>query len=237
MSELVIILVSPQHPGNIGSIARAMTNMGLTTLIAVNPCEYRVDETYRLGWGARERIDQMIVCETLDAALGMVDVAVATTNRRRDNQAPLLTPRELVPHVQSLGALRVGVVFGSETNGLSNDEIGTCHFQSHIPSAVSYPALNLSQAVMIYAYEWHLAQRVDPVYHLAPAAHSDVERLYDTMGRAIDTLPFKTRNGTVAFVNLFRRLLGRTVLETRDVRLLMKLFGLIKKGAGSSPTP
>jgi len=229
MSELVIILVSPQHPGNIGSIARAMTNMGLTQLVAVSPCEYRVDEAYRLGWGARELIDQMVVCDTLEDALGMVDVAVATTNRRRENQAPLWTPRELVPHVQSLGALRVGVVFGSETNGLSNEALLKCHFQSHIPSAVSYPALNLSQAVMIYAYEWYVAQRVAPVYDLTPAPHADVERLYGTMGRAIETLPFKTRNGTRAFVNLFRRLLGRTVLEARDVRLLMKLFGLIEK--------
>ena len=235
-AELVVIVVEPQTPGNIGSICRAMTNMGLRELILVNPCDYLVDDTYRFGWGARELIEGIHCCTTLEEALYRVDVSIGTTNRRRENQAPLFPARDMIAHVKSLGEIRVGLVMGRENNGLTNEELLSCHFQSTIPAAVAYPALNLSQAVMIYAYEWWMGKEREPRSVIEPARHDEIERLYGMMGDAIETLPFKTRNGTTAFVNLFRRIFGRTILESRDVRLLFKLFGLIhhRGGGGDS---
>ncbi|NBV42997.1 hypothetical protein EBR96_09565, partial [bacterium] len=142
----------------------------------------------------------------------------------------LYTPREIVDEISPYETAKIGFVFGRENNGLSNDELSSCNYQSTIPSAVSYPALNLSQAVMVYAHELYLAStRITPVYDWTLASKSDQERLYTMIHDAVETLPFKTRNGTAAFVNLFRRVLGRTKIEARDIRVLYKLFDLIKR--------
>lgn len=231
INQFYFIIVEPQTPGNIGSICRACTNMGIKNVVLVNPVDYLVDDTFRFGWGSEELIRNLRVVNTLEEIVSEMDVTVATTQRRRENQCPLYSPKELYSELDALpSSAKIGILFGRENNGLSNEEALACNYQSTIPSAVSYPALNLSQAVMVYGYELFQVAHDSPTpYQWTLASKGDQERLYSIIGEAVDTLPFKTRNGTAAFINLFRRVLGRTRLETRDVRVLYKLFGLIKK--------
>jgi TrmH family RNA methyltransferase len=205
--------------------------MGIRNVVLVNPVEYLVDDTFRLGCGAKELIHTLRVVQTLPEITDEIDITIGTTNRIRENQAPLYSPREVIHELSTTAAstAKIGILFGRETNGLTNDELTRCNYQSTIPSAVVYPAMNLSQAVMVYAYELFQASQSAQSghYQWKLATKADQERLYTTIGTAVDTLPFKTRNGTQAFVRLFRRVLGRTQLETRDVRVLYKLFDLI----------
>ncbi len=206
--------------------------MGITDVVLVNPVDYLVDETFRLGWGSELLIRSLKVTNTLEEALEGCEIIVGTTHRRRENQVPLFSPKELMTELAPKRTSKIAIVFGRESNGLSNSELSLCNYHSTIPSAVEYPAMNLSQAVMVYAYELFQSQnQAVPNFHYTwdLATHSDQERLYSLIRESVETLPFKTRRGSDAFVRLFRRVLGRTQLERRDVRVLYKLFGLIIK--------
>lgn len=231
LNDIYFIIVEPQTPGNIGSICRACTNMGIRNVVLVNPVDYLVDDTFRLGWGSESLIRSLRVVNTVDEITSEMAITAGTTQRKRENQCPLFSPRELISELNHLPTgTKIGILFGRENNGLSNEELLACNYQTTIPSAVSYPAMNLSQAVMVYGYELFQAANDTPSpYSWGLATKTDQERLYSLIGDSVETLPFKTRNGTAAFVNLFRRVLGRTRLEARDVRVLYKLFGLIKR--------
>lgn len=225
------IIVEPQTPGNIGSICRACTNMGIRNVVLVNPVDYLVDDTFRFGWGSETLIRNLRVVSTVEEITSEMTITIGTTQRRRENQCPILSPKDLMIELDQVPpTAKIGILFGRENNGLSNEELLACNYQTTIPSAVSYPAMNLSQAVMVYAYELFQSVNQSPSpYEWILASKADQERLYTAIGESVETLPFKTRNGTAAFVNLFRRVLGRTRLEARDVRVLYKLFGLIKQ--------
>lgn len=205
--------------------------MGIRNVILVNPVDYLVDDTFRLGWGSEALIRSLRVVQTVDEITNEMDITAGTTQRKRENQCPLFSPKELISELNHLPqGTKIGILFGRENNGLSNEELLACNYQTTIPSAVSYPAMNLSQAVMVYGYEFfQSANNHQSPYHWTLATKPDQERLYTLIGESVETLPFKTRNGTAAFINLFRRVLGRTRLEARDVRVLYKLFGLIKR--------
>jgi len=237
LSSIDIIAIEPQHPGNIGSICRACKNMGIAQVVLVNPGPYDVEETYKLGWGSEDIIKNIIVLPNFEALFSRYHILIGTTNRKKDNQVPLYTPDELIPIITPASQNhRIGIVLGRENNGLTTEELSACHYQSTIPSAVPYPALNLSQAALVYAHTCFQASTSQqaPIYNWNLATKQEEEHMYAHIGEAIAMLPFKTRKGTQAFVSLFRRILGRTQLETRDVRVMFKLFDLVKRVARDS---
>lgn len=243
-----IVIIEPHHPGNIGSVCRACKNMGVSQVILVNPAPFKTAETYRLGWGAHDVIDRIQVVQSFTELLPNYHCLIGTTNRPRENQVPTYTPEALMPILGPISYRgKIAIVFGRESNGLTNAELTQCNYLSQIPSAVAYPALNLSQAVLIYARAIFMASRTpnpestyqntqdeypNQPYQWQLATHAEQEHLYETLATWVDTLPFKTRHGSPAFVRLIRRILGRTQLESRDVRLLLKLISAAKKNNG-----
>lgn len=230
LANISFTIVEPRTPGNIGSISRACKNMGIGSVYLVNPCDYNVPETNKLGWAAQDVLDAMKPVKTLDELLPITQVIIGTTNRHRSKEPPLFTPREIAQKIIPLSQdNHIMFLFGRENNGLTNEELDKCHFFSTIPMNCNYPAINLSQAVMIYAYELFLAAMTDnqAAYQWNLADKAAEEQLYEKMKQAIHVLPIVTRNGEENFVKLFRRVLGRATLEKRDIRLFFKLFDLI----------
>ncbi|MFH0925236.1 MAG: RNA methyltransferase [bacterium] len=231
--NIYIILVEPRTPGNIGSVARAMKNMGLSNLILINPVDYHVDETYWLGWGADDVINGAVCKDSLDEVLGEMTFVIGTTQRKRYFQRPISTPKEVVKQIFDLDIQKnkIAFLFGRENNGLSNQELSRCNILSTIPSRTQHPSLNLSQAVMIHCYEinqYHLEEK-NPNYEWQLAEKQKVDKLYEHMTNTLVDLEFKPKTTMDNFVNLIRRVLDRALLEERDVRLLHKIFDVVDK--------
>ncbi len=226
LPNIHFILIEPQHPGNIGSVCRACKNLGISNIWLINPIEFRVEETYKLGWGSRDLIDSIRVSDTLEPVLRNMQVVIGTTHRRRHSHPPLWTPREIAEKVSALSTdIQVALLFGRENNGLNNEEINYCNYISTIPLAHPKPAINLAQAAMIYGYELWMTQ-APKVYELDLATKAEEGVMMRKMREMVDTLPLKSKNGNQSFVDLFRRIWGRAQLEKRDIRLLIKLFEL-----------
>lgn len=153
--ELVFVLVEPAVPENIGASARALKTMGFGQLRLVNTRQHQEKPARILAHGSGDILTAAGLYPDLPAALEDVDLAIATSAKPRHRWRDLLAPaqvRELIAS-KSEALNRVAVVFGCEESGLNNEQLACCDLLSGIPLAVTYPSLNLSQAVMLYAYE------------------------------------------------------------------------------------
>lgn len=153
----VIILVEPQLGENIGMVARAMANFGLSELRLVNPRDGWPSEKARAAASRADHvIDGVQVFESLQDAIGDLHFIFATTARKRDMLKTVLAPDEAVSlakeRMQSGG--EVGILFGRERWGLENDEIALADEMVTFPVNPGFASLNIAQAVLLMSYEW-----------------------------------------------------------------------------------
>lgn len=152
--KLYFVLVAPARPANVGAAARAMKTMGFDAMRLVASRVHEEDEASWVAHGAQEILTQAEAFETLPEALADMDLVIATTARERGRYQHYLTPGEIREQIRSKPSLnKVAIVFGCEESGLSNEQLAEVDLISYLPLKVSYPSLNLGQAIMLYAYE------------------------------------------------------------------------------------
>lgn len=160
------IMVSPTHPGNVGSAARAIKNMGFGDLVLVNPRDPDIlssEQTLALASGASDILETAQLAPDLDTALTGVTLAFALTARSRDMGPPSLDIRQTAQlsrtHLHNHDDTRIAIVLGTERTGLDNDDISRCHRICHIPANPEYSSLNVSQALLLAAWELNYAMQ------------------------------------------------------------------------------
>jgi TrmH family RNA methyltransferase len=225
------VLVEPKIPGNVGSSARAIKNMGLSRLALVNPWFHGHPQARYMAHASEDVLDRAEVFDTLDAAVASSVLVVGTTQRRRHN-VPFMNPRQAATEIlESSRSGPVSVLFGREDRGLLNEELECCQMLVSIPSSKAQPSLNLSQAVMVMAYE--LFTGVWPgggkQQDFAPA--DELAAMYDHLRDSLVTLGLKQWNDGDNYMKSLRRVFSRTRLEQRDVAAIHKLCGEIDKYA------
>jgi TrmH family RNA methyltransferase len=169
------VLLRPRNADNLGAIARAMKNFGLTDWVAVapNPQLFADGAGERLAVQAGDLLASLRCVDSLAAAVGDCSWVVGTTMRRVAGQRRL-TPRELTTTAQARDERVWALVFGDERVGMTNADLAQCHAVSFIPAPTEQPSLNLAQAVVIYGYELAMARRGD-VAGTAPAWANDAQ--------------------------------------------------------------
>ena len=233
LDHIRIVLVEPKEPGNIGAVARAMKNTGLSRLYLVNPPDHTSGAARAMAHGSGDILYGATVVSSLAAALEDVSLAVGTSHRKRREFDIVHPPQTAVDKLLSLPTNHAGaLVFGREENGLTNDEIQLCQMISRIPSAVRYPSLNLSQATLIYGYELFRATHSETPYKPSTsdlANHRELESMYDHMQSALDKLGFVSRHRPQTFIRSIRRIFNRIDMEHRDVATVHRIFRQIDR--------
>jgi len=218
------ILVSPLNSGNIGSVARALKNMGFRRLKLVEPVEHLSEPARMMAVHACDVLESAMVYPTLEAALADEVVVFGTTSfRARRLRTKVSRSDEIGPLIRAEAAhRRVGLVFGSERGGLSEDELARCQHLVTIPADESCPTLNLSHAVLALAYEISRAD-VSGETSAEPAVLADQESLEQMYRHIEDTLlkiGFLSRGNPGHIMRSLRRILSRSELTPRDVQIL-----------------
>jgi TrmH family RNA methyltransferase len=229
LDNISIIVVEPLTAGNVGSITRACQNLGIQNIILINPCDYHVDDAYRLAKNAKPLLFKITTREKLEDCMKDHHILVGTTQRRRENQVPFYGPAEMIKKITPYSKeSRIGIVFGRENYGLSNEELDFCNFQSSIPAHKDNPVFNLSQAVLIYAYECFNASTEEKEKYVRPLAKKEEEQLiYKKLETVISQFHIGTGNGQARFANRLKQVFSRLVFEARDIKLFHKFFDLI----------
>ena len=237
LESIATILVRPKFPENVGSVARAMKNMGLSRLILVDGCSPLHMNAYKLASGAEDILERSEEFPTLREAISEMGCVVGTTSRVRKERVPLLTPKALIRKLIPISKKNlIGVAFGSEREGLNNEELSLCHLYVKIPSSDSFPSLNLAQAVMVLCYE--LFQSTNTVsrhpIQLVPA--EQMEKMFEHMERTLLDIGFLETKNLKWIMRTLRRLFGRSQMEERDVKILQGIWSKVdwhvKKGKG-----
>ena len=150
-----IVLVETSHPGNIGSVARAMKTMGLSRLSLVNPKDFPSGDANALSGNARDLLDTAIIYPNLDAAIKESTFVYATSARNRSINWPTVNPEEAADRIldQVAGDKEISIIFGREDRGLTNEELQLANFHLEIPANPDYPVLNIAMSVQIVTYE------------------------------------------------------------------------------------
>ncbi len=152
--------MEPTHPGNIGAVARAMGNMGVSDLSMVHPVDFRVEEARVRSAKNEEILANAHECESLAEAIGDCSFVIGTSARVRTIGWPNLPPREAMEQVARVSEQgeNVALVFGPERAGLSNSQIDQCDILVRIPVSDSAPSINLAGSVLILLYELRVIQ-------------------------------------------------------------------------------
>ena len=223
-----IVLVGTQHPGNIGSAARAMRTMGLRRLVLVAPERFPHPEAAALAAGAGDVLDAATCFDTLADAVADCRLVLGCTARSRRIALDELSPREAAARaVAGATGGEVALVFGRERTGLDNAELQLCHAAVHIPADPDYSSLNLAAAVQVLAYELRLGLLGLPMPASAPAAdgdvpasHAELEGFFAQLADTLDAIDFHKGRTPDSAMRKLRRIFLRAGLDDRDVRLL-----------------
>ncbi|MCP4213175.1 MAG: hypothetical protein GY765_00895 [bacterium] len=210
--NLYVVLVEPKNAGNIGSVVRAMKNMGVRHLRLVNPVEFRdVPQQRKMGYRSQEIIEACEEFATLEEALKDIGMAFLATSKKGKWKKDFLYPEEagevIAPRVRDE---KIAVIFGREDSGATIDECQMANYYIAVPTAVSYPSLNLSQAVLLIMYEiYRKITDLPPLELPKMAEKKDYDRLYDNVWSLMKALQLREDEK-----GLFHRSLKRTLNRT-----------------------
>jgi tRNA/rRNA methyltransferase len=221
LDSVSIILVKPKFPENIGSVARAMKNMRLSRLVVVNGCSPLLANAYKLASGAEDILERAEEFLTLRETISEMGCVVGTTSRGGKERVPDLTLEALVKKLIPLSQKNlIGLAFGSEKEGLTNEELSLCHLYARIPSMESFPSLNLAQAVMVVSYELFRASIEIPKKEIQLAPAEQLERMLERMEKTLLRIGFLDSNNPKRIMRVLRRLFGRSQMDEREVKIL-----------------
>jgi TrmH family RNA methyltransferase len=226
LDRISIVLVDTLQPGNIGSAARAMSNMGLSRLKLVNPRGVFSTECLKMAGNAADLVSSAEVFATLGEAVAAENIVIGTTSSRdRLQKGRTQTPREMAKLVREYAATqRVALVFGSEKRGLSDQQLAYCQYRVTIPAHPAYPVLNLAQAVMVLAYEVYNSVESDLNQAFELASQEDRDQMFEHLERMLLRIGFLSSSNPDHITNAIRRFLGRADLTTRDLQILRGIF-------------
>lgn len=154
--DISFILYKPAVAGNIGASARALKTMGFSNLRLISPTDHLAEEAKMMAHGSTEILEACSIYHSFDDAVSDLDMIISTTaNTNKNAKVDYISSGQLVNFLMKKKGLikKLGIVFGTEESGLPGEILRKSNAGLTIPSAVSYPSLNLSQAVMVIAYE------------------------------------------------------------------------------------
>lgn len=221
-----IILVGAQLGENIGAVARAMLNFGLSDLRLVKPrAGWQLERAFKASAGAEALIEQRTEFETLDAALSDLDFVIATSARPRDMVKEVCTPRAVAHEIhQRHESGQAGIIFGCERTGLDNEDISRADILCRVPLNPHFSSLNLAQAVLIMAYEWaqfddQTPQRETPMPETFAADKAMVTGMFAHLEAALEAAGFLAPpEKKPAMMRNIRNMFHRAGLTEQDVR-------------------
>jgi len=239
LSRIRVVLVATHHPGNIGSAARAMRNMGLRDLALVTPHRFPDPEATALASGADDILANATIHETLADAVADCEHVIATTARVRYVSIPFSEPRECVARLaagQHPG--RIAIVFGRERIGLTNEELDHCREAVAIPTDPEFGSMNLAAAVQIMAYELRLAAgaKIPEMPEHQPVPQGQMEHLYNHLEKVLIATSFIDPEAPRYIMRRMRRMFGRAAPDSHEFNIVRGILTSVEEALGLKPT-
>ena len=225
-----IVLVEPQHPGNVGAVARVMANFGINDLAIVNGCEI-TDEGYARSKSGRPVLENLKRFKTMGEALADCDIAIATSGIKPKGDKRWFRAPTNVKNINKIIEDRENpaLVFGRENYGLYKEELALCETTITVPTSQDYPILNLSHAVGIVLYEINREIKIKGPKRRKAVSQEEFERLLERIMNMLVDSSYPKRKLARSKTTL-RRLISRGNPDEGEYENLMGIFKAIKEG-------
>ena len=223
--NISIVLYKPKYAGNIGSVARAAKNMGISNIVVVGTAGFdREEMQQRSTHLAADVLDQIQYFESIEDALGSFNYIVGATARLGKARGPFIAPRAVAKDIADISQKnKVALLFGPEDTGLANEELRLCHAVVTIPTSREFTSLNLSHAVMILCYEIFTASSAATRLSEATpklAMSKELEGMYGQIKALLADIEFLNPENPEYWMMHLRRFFSRARLLSREVGLI-----------------
>lgn len=222
-----IILVETETAGNIGAVARVMKNFGFSQLVLVNPKVADLSEAFIFSKHGYDVLKSALIVESLSELSNQYDLLIGTSARIASDYNVLRSfvyPQDVTNLLLSSYG-RVGLVFGRESSGLTNDELNMMDFLVTIPATEEYPVLNLSHAVTVILYEIYKYKHRDSLNGKRNPLATEIEKthlmnFFTIIVKSLINDKFKQD----IVVRSFRNVIGRSFITKREINSLLGIF-------------
>ena len=236
LKQFRIVLCETSHPGNIGSVARAMKTMGFSDLYLVNPKDFPSKHAKALACGAEDILKKATRVSTLEGALKNINHVVGFTARKRELTQPHKNVRDLSKQlINEANNNKIAIIFGNETNGLSNLELQHCQSLGFIDANSKYSSLNLAHAVQIVCHEIRMASELPIENKILKqitkkyVSHDLQNGFYRHLEEILDEIGFLKKIQADRLMMRLRLLFNRTQMEKEEVNILRGILSEIQK--------
>jgi tRNA/rRNA methyltransferase len=221
LDKVAVVLFRPQLAENIGAVARAACNMGLSRLVLVQPQDLDRERMDMMATGpAVHLLDRLERHDDLGSALGPFQYVVGTTARLGGVRNEFFSPREMAARLVEISAHNeVALLFGPENFGLTNEELPFCHALVQIPTGAC-SSLNLAQAVMVLAYEIFTAAADHRKFVPRLANSAELSSMYAMLQESLLKINFISQQNPEHWMFNVRRLFARHGLRARETQVI-----------------
>jgi len=234
LKNIYFILVRPQMGENIGSVARAIKNFNIKYLRIVNPrCNWPNPKALATSVGAKDILKSSKIYNSIEKALGDLDLVFASTSRIRKVNKKIISVLDLKKKISE--KRKIGILFGSEASGLSNDEISHADYLVKIPTNKKFSSLNLSHSAIIFCFQLfqHFSKKniaYKSNYGSSLAKKSEVNKFLSYIINGLDKKGFlqpdhKRKSMIRNINNIFHRL----SLSEQEIRILYGIFSTLNE--------
>ena len=229
------ILVNPQLGENIGSCARALKNFGFSNLNIVSPRDGWPNTKARMtSVGAFNLIKSAKIYRNVEDVVKKFDLILATSARSRDINKKHISILNFVKLLSKHKNSNIGIMFGPEASGLSNQDLSLSNFIIQIPTSNKLTSLNLSHAVIVICYEIYRSinfSKFKKEKILSKlASKSSIKNLIQFLEKMLDHQKFfKPPEKKKSMILNINNIFGRLELSEKEMRILFSVFSSLNK--------
>ena len=229
------ILVNPQLGENIGACARALKNFGFSNLNIVAPRDPWPNTKARMtSVGAYNIIQKAKIYKNVSDAVKKFDLVFASTARTRDVNKKHISIFNFVKLLSKYKKSNIGIMFGPEASGLSNQDLSLSNFIIQIPTSIKLTSLNLSHAVIVICYEIYKSLNFSDFKKEKVLTKLTSKKSIENLIKFLEEMlnkknffkpPEKKRSMILNINNIF----GRLELSDKELRILFSIFTSLNK--------
>ena len=229
LKNTYFILVRPQLGENIGSTARALKNFNIPNLRIVNPrCEWPNQKATDTSVGAKNILKTTKIYSSLEESIGNLDIVFASTARTRKINKKIISITDFTKKIKK--NKKIGILFGPEASGLSNDELSYADYLVTIPTNKNFTSLNLSHSAILFCYQLyqHFSKKnfgLVSAYKSSNASKSEINKFLSFIIAGLDNKGFlQPAHKRQSMIRNINNIFHRINLSEQEIRILLGIF-------------
>ena len=224
-SNLKVILVEPNGPLNVGSVARLCSNFEVDELRIVSPkCDVFSSESKKMALKGQKYLEHCKNFDSLKDAIFDCDLVIATCGRIDVSKNSFFhSSEDLFNWISSYKKINnLAIVFGREDRGLTNSELLLANKTFNIPTSKNNPSLNLSHAVSIVLYELNKSsKKIDKELEFFDLASSkQIHDSFEEIEEMLLRVGYLLKHTSKAKISKFKNFILRANTSTHEINVL-----------------